>query len=229
MKRNNNYLALLAVLLLIVAAVTLWGCKGSETAHANYTPEDFLSLDNFTLKTNVRPDDVIRYSKTGDSLTYSSTRVGEGYTNTVYYVLSSSENKEYSEGMWKDIEDSDAEKYMNSINTACGLIYNKLDPTQFREISGKKLKFTVEPEQFFKQAYRQIYQTYFGEEYDEDNFSKDFEENAPALFGDMNDYDIILDCSKADSIVLSIENKKSNNNDVYEYYAIDSTEIALPN
>lgn len=228
MKRNNNYTALLVVLLLAVVALALWGCSKSETAYANFTPEDFLSLDNFTLKTNVRPDDVMRYVKKDGALYYSSTHVGESHTNTVYYVFDNGNNREYSEGIWKDIEDADAEKYVATINTACGLVYNKLDPSQFREIPGKKLMFSVDPEQFFKQAYRQIYQTYFGTDYDEENFAQDFEENADTLFGDLNGYEIVLDCSKADSIVLSIENSKDKSSDVYEYYAIGSTGIVLP-
>lgn len=228
MKRNNNYLAIIAVLLLILATVALWGCSKSESASANYTPEDFLSLDNFTLKTNVKPDSVIRYEKRDNTLYYSTTHVGEGYTNTVYYVLGDKQNKEYSEGAWKNIEDADAESYVNSIENACGLVYNKLDPTEFREIEGEKLKFSVDPERFFKQAYRQIYQNYFGNDYDEETFSKDFEQNASALFGELSDYSVTLDCSKSDSISLTIENKAEKSSDVYEYYAIDSTKITLP-
>lgn len=228
MKRNNNYFLILAVLLIIVAAVTLWGCEKADEAFAGYTPEDFISLDNFTLKTNVKPDAVIRYAKADGALYYSSTHIGEGYTNTVYYSFNGSDNKEYSEGVWKDIEDTDVDSYVNSIENACGLIYNKLDPTQFEEVQGKKLTFSVDPGTFFKQAYRQIYQNYFGTDYDEENFSQDFNENAPTLFGDMKEYDVTLDCSKSDRIVLKIENKKEKSSDVYEYYAIDSTTIALP-
>lgn len=228
MKRNNNYLAVLAVLLLIVAVVTLWGCSKSESASATYTPEDFLSLDNFTLKTNVKPDSVIRYDKESSELYYSTTHVGDGYTNTVYYVLGDNDNREYSEGAWKDIEDADAHSYVTSIENACGLIYNKLDPTEFKETEGKKLVFSVDPERFFKQAYRQIYHNYFGDDYDEETFAKDFEQNAPALFGDMSDYSVTLDCSKSDSMSLTIENKAEKSSDVYEYYAIGSTKITLP-
>ncbi len=228
MKRTNNYLALVAILLLIIAAIALWGCSKSESANANYTPEDFLSLDNFTLRTNVKPDSVIRYDKSGSDLRYSTTHVGDGYTNTVYYVFGKSENKEYSEGVWKDIEDTDVDSYVNSIENACGLVYNKLDATEFTEIEGKKLKFSVEPERFFKQAYRQIYQNYFGNDYDEETFAKDFEQNSEALFGNLDDYEVTLDCSASDSISLTIENKAEKSSDVYEYYAIGSTEIELP-
>ena len=189
MKRTNNYLALVAILLLIIAAIALWGCSKSESANANYTPEDFLSLDNFTLRTNVKPDSVIRYDKSGSDLRYSTTHVGDGYTNTVYYVFGT---------------------------------------TEFTEIEGKKLKFSVEPERFFKQAYRQIYQNYFGNDYDEETFAKDFEQNSEALFGNLDDYEVTLDCSASDSISLTIENKAEKSSDVYEYYAIGSTEIELP-
>lgn len=228
MKRNNNYLAIVAILLLILATIALWGCSKSDSASANYTPEDFLSLDNFTLKTNVRPDDVIRYDKSGSGLIYSTTRIGDGYTNTVYYVFGNGENKEYSEGAWKDIEDVDVDGYVNSIENACGLVYNKLDATEFREIEGKKLRFSIEPERFFKQAYRQIYQNYFGNDYDEETFAKDFEQNSEALFGNLDDYKVTLDCSASDSISLTIENEAENSSDVYEYYAIGSTSISLP-
>lgn len=228
MKRNNNYLLILAVLLLAVALVALWGCEKGETAFANHTPEDFVSLSNFTLKTNTKPDSVIRYVLTDDKLYYSSTHIGDGYTNTVYYSFAKNENKEYSEGSWKDIEDVDADKYLNSIENACGLIYNKLDATQFQEIRGEKLKFSVDPKTFFKQAYRQIYQNYFGTDYSEEDFSADFEQNAPSLFGDMNGFSVTLDCSEADKMTLVIENKNEKSRDVYEYYAIDSTKIELP-
>lgn len=228
MKRNNNYLLILAVLLIIVAAITLWGCDNGETAYTNYTPEDFIALDNFSLKTNIKPDDVMLYVKSDGTIKYSSTHVGDGYTNTVYYVLGNNDNREFSEGVWKDIEDADAERYVDSIENACGLIYNKLDPTQFEEVEGKKLIFSVKPEIFFKQAYRQIYQNYFGTEYDEEVFSADFEENAPSLFGDMKNYSITLDCSKSDRIVLSIVNKDEKSSDVYEYYSIGTTVIVLP-
>ena len=228
MKRNNNYLLILAVLLLIVAVVALWGCETNEAAYTNYTPEDFIALDNFTLKTNVKPDNVIKYVKSENSLMYSSTYVGDAYTNTVYYVFEGDVNKEFSEGSWKEIEDADAAKYVDSIENACGLIYNKLDATEFEEISGKKLQFSINPERFFKQAYRQIYENYFGKDYKEETFQADFEENAPTLFGNMNDYKVTLDCSVSDKIVLSIKNTDSKDSDVYEYYAIGKTEISLP-
>ncbi len=228
MKRNNNYLLILAVLLLAVAAVALWGCEKGDSAFANYTPEDFVSLSDFTLKTNTKPDSVMRYVKKDNVIVYSSTHIGDGYTNTVYYSFAKDSNREYSEGSWKEIEDADVDKYLGSINNACGLIYNKLDPTQFKEIQGKKLQFSVDPETFFKQAYRQIYHNYFGTDYEEEEFSADFEQNAPALFGDMSAYAVTLDCSKADKIMLSIGNEKEGTLDVYEYYAIGSTTVKLP-
>ncbi len=228
MKRNNNYLILVAALLVLVAAIALWGCEKSDSAYANYTPADFIGLDNFTMKTNVKKDSVMRYSEEGGALYYSSTHIGDGYTNTVYYVFAGGDNREYSEGEWKEIEDSDVEKYKNSIESACGLIYNKLDATQFEEIKGKKLIFRVAPEQFFKQAYRQIYQNYFGTDYDEDSFNADFEQNAPSLFGDMTDYEIRLDCSSKGKMVLEISNGENRQSDVYEYYAIGKTKIDLP-
>lgn len=208
MKRNNNYLLLLALLLIVVAALALWGCENGESANANYTPEDFVSLDNFTLRTNTKKNSVMRYDKSEEGLFYSSTYIGEGHTNTVYYAFEKDRNREYSEGAWKDVEDSDRDKYVDSIENACGLIYNKLDPTQFEEIKGKKLKFGVEPHAFFKQAYRQIYQNYFGTDYDEKTFDEDFEQNAPTLFGDMDDFEIILDCSQSDRLVLEIKNDR---------------------
>lgn len=228
MKRNNNYLLILAVLLIAVALVALWGCEKSDTAFAKYTPEDFVSLSNFTLKTNTKPDSVMRYVKNDDVLYYSSTHIGDGYTNTVYYSFAKDKNREYSEGSWKEIEDADVDKYLGSIQNACGLIYNKLDPTQFTEIQGKKLRFSVDPEVFFKQAYRQIYQNYFGSDYNEEDFSADFEQNAPALFGDMSAFSITLDCSGADKITLTIDNKDEKTSDVYDYYAIGSTTVKLP-
>lgn len=228
MKRNNNYLLLLALLLIVVAALALWGCENGESANATYTPEDFVSLDNFTLRTNTKKNSVMRYDKSEEGLFYSSTYIGEGHTNTVYYAFEKDRNREYSEGAWKDVEDSDRDKYVDSIENACGLIYNKLDPTQFEEIKGKKLKFGVEPHAFFKQAYRQIYQNYFGTDYDEKTFDEDFEQNAPTLFGDMDDFEIILDCSQSDRLVLEIKNDRDGSSDIYEYYAIEKTEISLP-
>lgn len=228
MKRNNNYLLLLAILLLIVAATALWGCEKGESAYTNYTPEDFVSLDNFTLKTNVKPGSLMRYEKKGETLYYSSTYLTDSYTNTIYYVFEGNGVREYSEGAWKDIDSADKDKYLNSVETACGLIYNKLDPSQFAEINGKKQTFSVSPEVFFKQAYRQIYQNYFGTDYNETDFSEDFNQNSSSLFGDLNDYDVTLDCSGKDKIVLSIKNNRTDENDVYEYYAIGTTKISLP-
>lgn len=228
MKRNNNYLLILAILLLVVAAAALWGCEKGESAYTNYTPEDFVSLNNFTLRTNVKPDNVMRYEKKGDSLYYSSTYVTDSYTNTIYYVFENNGSKEYSEGSWKNIDSSDTDKYINSVENACGLIYNKLQPSQFEEIKGKKLAFGVNSEEFFKQAYRQIYQNYFGTDYDEKEFAEDFEQNSASLFGDVNDYVVTLDCSDKNKMVLQIKNSRTGENDVYEYYAINSTKISLP-
>lgn len=229
MRKNNYYPIICIVLLLAAVTVILWGCKDdSDTGYTHYTPEDFVNLDNFTLVTNAKPDTVIRYDKKGETVNYSTTYTGASYTNTVFYVLGKDKGKEFSEGVWKDITSSDIGNYLNTINNACGLIYNKLDLSQFKEIANKKLSFSIDSFSFFKQAYRQIYQTYFGTDYQEDEFVADFEKNAQTLFGDFKDYDVTLDCSEKDKMVLSIVNEKQKNSNVFEYSQIGSTTVDLP-
>lgn len=229
MKKNNNSLLIIVALILVALSVILWGCSENDSQSANnLSPEDFVSLDNFTLKTNTKENSTIKYINDGGRITYSTTYSTKDVTNTLYYVFESGMAKEYSAGKWTEIASEDINSYINSINNACGLIYNKIDLSYFKELQDKKFNFTIQSDVFFKQAYRQIYQTYFGENYDEQAFTEDFEQNSATLFGDVKNYEITLDCSQNEKIILNIKNLSSGNTNIYEYYDIDKTVIDLP-
>ena len=116
--------------------------------------------------------------------------------------------------------------YLSSIADRTGLSYVGVKETYVTKIS--KHKYAIDPDHFFKEAYRVKYETIFGKEYEESEFTTEYESQKESLFGNVDNYMITLDCSTKKQMTLSIENAKEKKLLTYKYSDIEDTSITVP-
>ncbi|MDE6870463.1 MAG: hypothetical protein K2J75_07015, partial [Clostridia bacterium] len=78
------------------------------------------------------------------------------------------------------------------------------------------------------EAFRVKYETFFGKEYEESEFTTEYESQKEDLFGNVDDYMITLDCTTKKQMTLSIENATDKKLLTYRYSDIEDTSITLP-
>lgn len=219
-------IALLALCLALFA-----GCKDDTKAVESeyYTVEDFLNLDNFTLVNSTEKNTVCKYEiKDGRILFESKSTTEELGENTVYYVFSTSGSKAYIGSKWQAIGTDDVDDYLAAIEDRTGLVYNKLQATYFEK--AKERVYTIQNAHFFKELFRQKYEKFFGKEYEESDFTIEYEKQKEDLFGNIDAYTVKLDCSEKGKMTLSVEKPTDDGREytAYTYSDIDKTQITLP-
>ncbi|MDE5756755.1 MAG: hypothetical protein K2I23_06670, partial [Clostridia bacterium] len=191
-----------------------------------YDWKDFSSLKNFTVVNSQEPNTTAKYVNDGSKILFETTTVSEEGENNVIYQFSTDENKAYIAGAWQDIDIKDADDYLSSITDRTGLAYVGIKEPYVKEIA--KHKYSIDADHFFKEAFRVKYETFFGKEYEESEFTTEYESQKEDLFGNVDNYMITLDCTTKKQMTLSIENAKEKKLLTYRYSDIEDTSITLP-
>ncbi len=227
MKRK---LVFLIFILLALTTAVLCGCqkKGDDFFDTDYLNfEDFKSLKNFTVINSNEPNTTAKYINDGSRILFeTTTATEEGIDNNVIYIFSTDKNTAYIGDAWQDIELKDVDDYLSSISDRTGLAYVNIEEVYVKEIADHK--YAIDPDHFFKEAFRVKYETFFGKDYEESEFNIEYEKQKEELFGNVDDYLITLDCSTKKQMSLSIENAKDKKLLTYRYTDIDNTDITLP-
>ncbi|MDE6276351.1 MAG: hypothetical protein K2M75_07460 [Clostridia bacterium] len=217
------------ILTVCALACALCACqKDGEGWDLNYYDvTDFTSLKNFTVVNSQEPNTTAKYVNDGSRILFETTTVSDdGEDNNVIYQFSVDENKAYISGAWQDIDVKDADDYLSSIADRTGLAYVGVKDPYVKKIA--KRKYAIDPDHFFKEAFRVKYETFFGKDYEESEFTTEYESQKEDLFGNVDNYMITLDCSTKKQMTLSIENAKDKKLLTYRYTDIEETDISLP-
>ena len=226
---RNKLIIIISILLVCAIAVTLCSCKkdGDGKDYDYYDLKDFTSLKNFTVINSREPNTTAKFVNDGSRILFETTTTdGEGGDNVVLYHFSTDDNKAYISGTWQSVDVKDADDYLSSIADRTGLAYVGVMETYVTEIA--KRKYAIDPDHFFKEAFRVKYETIFGKEYEESEFTTEYESQKETLFGNVDNYMITLDCSTKKKMTLSIENAKDKKLLTYRYSDIEETNITLP-
>lgn len=217
------------ILLVSILTVALCACNkdGEGFDLEYYDLKDFTTLKNFTVINSQEPNTVAKYVNDGSRILFETTTTGEdGVENNVIYQFSTDENKAYISGAWQNIDVKDADDYLSSIADRTGLAYVGIKDNYVKEIASHK--YSIDADHFFKEAFRVKYETFFGKEYEESEFTTEYEDQKEDLFGNVDNYMITLDCATKKQMTLSIENAKEKKLLTYRYSDIEDTNITLP-
>lgn len=226
---KNKLIIIISILLVCAIAVTLCSCKkdGEGKDYDFYDLKDFTTLKNFTVVNSREPNTTAKFVNDGSRILFETTTVdGEGEDNVVLYHFSTDDNKAYISGSWQSIDIKDADDYLSSIADRTGLAYVGIQEKYVTEIA--KHKYSINSDHFFKEAFRVKYETVFGKEYEESEFTAEYESQKESLFGNVDNYMITLDCSTKNQMTLSIENAKDKKLLTYRYSDIEDTSITVP-
>ena len=218
-----------SIILICILAVAFCACNkdGDGFNFEYYDLKDFTTLKNFTVVNSQEPNTVAKYVNDGSRILFETTTTDDsGEPNNVIYQFSTDENKAYISGAWQDIDVKDADDYLSSIADRTGLAYAGVKEPYVKEIATHKYSF--DPDNFFKEAFRIKYETFFGKEYEESEFTAEYESQKEDLFGNVDNYMITLDCTTKKQMTLSIENAKEKKLLTYRYNDIEDTNITLP-
>mgnify|MGYP001026911258 CR=1 FL=1 len=236
-KYSRLALACVVVCCLVLAGA-LVACKPNDNAQhdptgtARFTPDDFIQLKQFTAVSSQFPDTTLTYIRKDNTITYQTTMPDtlRGGTRPIYYVLSPQDNREYTDGAWRTIAQADVDDYVQSIDNACGLVYHNVQKAYFKP-AGDNV-WEIESEHFFREAFRQSYELYFGKDYTDAEFDASFDTAKGELYGNLDDYTVTLDCSQPDTMRLSIAMRATEttiaHTVTYTYTAINTATIDLP-
>ena len=144
-------------------------------------------------------------------------------TDDQTYLLSSAGGALKSEEGIKELSKEQASSALLSAVTESGLIYSTAEKDVYimTDTSGK---YRADAEKFFYSA-EYMRKVLKGES--TENFSNYFESNISELAGDIDDYEVTLDCSKQNTVKLKIENKRAYTSTEYTFTDIDDTQIPL--
>lgn len=203
--------------------------KGEAGDNEYCTIQDFLNLDNFTLQNSTEKNTVCKYVIKDGRIMFESKSSSEEYgENTVYYVFETTASKAYIGSEWQSVGTDDVDDYLSSIDDRTGLVYNNLQANYFEKT--KENVYTIQNGHFFKELFRQKYEKFFGKDYDEGDFMTEYEKQKEDLFGNIDAYNVQLDCSEKGKMTLSIEKPTDDGREYtsYTYSDIGKTEITLP-
>ena len=226
---KRKLIIITSILLVCVIAVALCSCKkdGEGKDYDYYDLKDFTTLKNFTVVNSREPNVTAKFVNDGSRILFETTTAdGEGGDNVTLYHFSTDDNKAYIAGSWQNIDSKDADDYLSSIADRTGLAYVGIQEKYVKEIA--KHKYAIDPDHFFKEAFRVKYETIFGKEYEESEFTSEYESQKENLFGNVDNYSITLDCSTKDEMTLAIENEKEKKLLTYKYSDIEDTSITVP-
>ena len=226
---KNKLIITLSILLICMMAVTLCSCKddGDGYDFEYYDLEDFTSLKNFTVVNSQEPNTIAKYVNDGSRILFeTNTSDKEGENNVVLYHFAIDDNKAYIAGAWQLIDNSDVDDYLTSIAERTGIAYVGVAEPYAEEISSRK--YTIEPDHFFREAFRVRYEFFFGKDYEESEFTTEYESQKESLFGNVDNYMITLDCSTKKQMTLTIANQVEKKSLSYKYTDIEDTSITVP-
>ena len=226
---KNKLIITISILIVCCMAIALCACQedGDGWDLDYYDLKDFTSLKNFTVVNSREANTTAKFVNDGSRILFETTTTDtEGEENVILYQFSTDENKAYISGAWQDVETKDVDDYLSSIADRTGLSYVGVQETYVKKIA--KHKYAIDPDHFFKEAFRVKYETVFGKEYEESEFTTQYESQKEDLFGNVENYMITLDCSTKKQMTLSIENAKDKKLLTYKYSKIEDTNITLP-
>ncbi|MDE5654242.1 MAG: hypothetical protein K2I46_01360 [Clostridia bacterium] len=226
---KNKLLLTISIMLVCILAITLFACKknGDDFDLNYYDLKDFTSLKNFTVVNSREPNTTAKYVNDGSRILFeTTTAVSEGDDNVVLYHFSTDENKAYIADAWQDVDVKDVDDYLSSIADRTGLAYVGVQETYVTEIATHK--YAIDPDHFFREAFRIKYETIFGKDYEESEFTTEYESQKESLFGNVDNYMITLDCTTKKQMTLSIENQQDKKLLTYKYSDIENTDITMP-
>ncbi len=226
---KNKLIITISILLICIFAVTLYACKnnGDDFDLDYYDMKDFTSLKNFTVVNSREPNTTAKYVNDGSRILFETiTTDSEGDDNVVLYHFSTDENKAYIAGAWQDVDIKDVDDYLSSIADRTGLAYVGVQEPYITEIASHK--YAIDPDHFFREAFRVKYETIFGSEYEESEFTTEYESQKENLFGNVDNYMITLDCATKKQMSLTIENAHDKKLLTYRYSDIEDTNITVP-
>lgn len=223
---------ILAFCLAISLATLAFSCsKPPQPQHTSYyTPDNFITLSNFSLRTNQEENTIIHYSNDKSKILFHSSKSTKTQPIDTFFVFGTSVSQQLVDGVWQEVSQSNVPAHLRVIRDKCGLVFTNIQRQFITETSANK--FAVDAEHLFMSAFREHYEHFFGKAYSESEFLEDFHSTAPALYGSFGDYAITLDCSQQDHIRLAIvknstDTEKGFRNE-FDYFDIDKTQIKLP-
>ena len=229
MKKKILYILIMTVIATV--AICSFGCNKDDGFKDldYYDFEDFITLKNFTVKFSQEKNTVGKYDNDGSEIRFMTDTTDEdGINNKVYYTFSAEGSKAYIGEKWQSVETDDVDDYLASIADRIGLSYTKIQEAYLTEISERL--YSVDPDHFFKELFRQKYEMYFGKDYEENEFAVEYEKQKESIFGNVDDYMITLDFTQKKQITLTIT--KSTEGEKQEtwftFSDIGDTKIDLP-
>lgn len=229
--RIATCLTLTGILLVLLAA-----CRsqaGSDpTGLTHYTPQDFISMQQFEVVNSQYPDTDIAYVHKDNSILYRTHMPDRirGEERTIFYEISPERNREYVDGAWQTIATDDIDDYVQSMDAVTGKQYHNLQPANFRQTSD--YVWEIDTDAFFRQAFRHTYEWYFGKDYTDAEFDAAFDETHVSMYGNLDLYTVTLDCTDPAQIRLTIAKRATDTTSaftqVFTYRNVHTAEITLP-
>ncbi len=229
---KKKALFIMTVIVLTLTAVFAVGCKDKDGFKdlEYYDFEDFITLKNFTVKFSQEKNTVGKYDNDGSEIKFmTDTTDEEGVNNKIYYSFAAEGSKINIGGEWQIIETDDVDDYLSSIADRTGLSYTKIQETYLTEKSDRI--YAVDPDHFFKELFRQKYESYFGKDYEENEFAAEYENQKEEIFGNIDDYMVTLDFSEKKQIKLTIvKHSEDEEKQTSEFIFTDigTTKVDLP-
>ncbi|MBD5100643.1 MAG: hypothetical protein HDT29_05185 [Clostridiales bacterium] len=229
MKKKILYILIMTIIAMV--AICSFGCNKDDGFKDldYYDFEDFITLKNFTVKFSQEKNTVGKYDNDGSEIRFMTDTTDEdGINNKVYYTFSAEGSKAYIGEKWQSVETDDVDDYLASIADRIGLSYTKIQEAYLTEISERL--YSVDPDHFFKELFRQKYEMYFGKDYEENEFAVEYEKQKESIFGNVDDYMITLDFTQKKQITLTItKNTEGEKQETWFTFSdIGDTKIDLP-
>lgn len=205
--------SIILILAVCVLSAALSGCiRFISDTGGYYIPSD---LANFTSITCVNGDNKIKVQKKDNYFILLS----QGKT----FILTEKGGAEFAGETMAELDAQTAKAALYNVFTETGLVYSSLQKQAYlmTDTSGK---YRADAEKFFYSA-EYMRKVLKGES--TENFSNYFESNISELAGDIDDYEVTLDCSKQNTVKLKIENKRTYTSTEYTFTDIDDTQIPL--
>ena len=228
---KKKILYILIITIIIAVSISCVACKKDDGLKDldYFDVKDFTTLKNFTVNSSQEKNTVSKYDNTGSEIRFMTDATDEdGVNNKVYYSFKSDGSKAYIADKWQTIETQDVDDYLASIADRTGLSYTKIQEAYVTEMSERL--YSIQPDHFFKELFRQKYEMYFGKEYEENEFAVEYEKQKESIFGNVDDYMITLDFTQKKQITLTItKNGEGEKQETwYTFTDIGETKIELP-
>lgn len=141
----------------------------------------------------------------------------------VSYILGKTFGAEFSANGYDLLDEEEVKNARYDLLLTSGLMYSSL-PKEGYIMTDTSGKYRADAEKFFYSA-EYMRATALGE--NTDNLEEYFFSSAAEKYGDMDDYEITLDCSRQNTVTLTIENTKYASSSKFTFTDIDETEVSL--